>query len=146
MNSVDHMKHLIQLVESAEQLDEGTKSKMAAIGLAGLIVGANLPDDPSVIPYSDFGNPSSSSPQYNRTADKFKIESWNSVYHGNMASMAYQVNLNIIEPVRLVCRLYNSSNRVIGQTRPTKFSTGWKSITIDNTTGIDGVKVVCQEV
>jgi len=136
-------------MKSSEFIDEGAKSKMAAIGLAGLIVGANLPDDPSVIPYDEFGTSKPadrSHPQYNRTADKFEIESWNAVYHGNMANMAYQVNLNIIEPVRLVCRLYNSSNRVIGQTRPTKFSTGWKSITIDNTTGIDGVKVVCQEV
>ena len=142
------MRRLINLVESAqhEQLDEGAKSKMAAIGLAGLIVGANLPDDPSVIPYSDFGNPSSSSPQYNRTADKFEIESWNSVYYGNMANKAYQVNFNIKEPVKLVCRLYDSSNRVIGQTRPTKFTPGWKSIDINNTTGIDAVKVVCQEV
>ena len=139
------MKQMILLVESAEQLDEGVKSQMAAIGLAGLIVGANLPDTSNDKANVDKPSPyTTQAPQYDRTADKFEIVSWNEWQTGK--NYGYQINLNILKPVRLVCRLYDAYGNVIGQSGRTRFTPGPDRQLVRNESGRDAVRATCQEV
>ena len=130
-------------MKSSEFIDEGVKSKMAAAGLAGLIAGANLPDAPNNS--TTVNKPSSYSTQAQQTKiAKFEVESWHPWRKGQ--NYGYQVNLNILKPVRLICRLYDSSNRVVGQSGTESYGPGWARELINNETGRDATKLVCQEV
>ena len=74
MNDLDHMKHLIQLVESAEQLDEINFKKAAATALAvGSMAGADLSADPGAIP----GTEPEANPEYNIQADDTRVKKAN---------------------------------------------------------------------
>ena len=144
-------------MKSSEFIDEGVKSKMAAAGLAGLIAGANLPDAPNdstfpermtrsqnVDPNCSGSGCETKAQRDQKDKVKFEIASWHPWSRNE--TYGYQVNLNIIKPVRLICRLYDSSNRVIGQSGAVSYSPGFARELINNETGRRGTKVVCQEV
>ena len=144
-------------MKSAEFIDEGVKSKMAAAGLAGLIAGANLPDAPNdstfpermtrsqnVDPNCSGSGCETKAQRDQKDKVKFEVASWHPWRPGE--TYGYQVNLNIIKPVRLICRLYDSSNRVVGQSGTESYGPGWARELINNETGRDATKLVCQEV
>tara|TARA_R110001592_G_C12660053_1_gene702366 strand:- start:88 stop:525 length:438 start_codon:yes stop_codon:yes gene_type:complete len=144
-------------MQIAEIIDEGVKSKMAAAGLAGLIAGANLPDAPNDSTFPErmtrsqnvdpncSGSGCETKAQRDQKAKvKFEVASWHPWRTGE--TYGYQVNLNIIKPVRLICRLYDSSNRVIGQSGAVSYSPGFARELISNQTDRRGTKVICQEV
>ena len=129
-------------MQIAEIIDEGVKSKMAAAGLAGLIAGANLPDAPNNSTFPERMTRSQNVDQKDKV--KFEVASWHPWRPGE--TYGYQVNLNIIKPVRLICRLYDSSDRVIGQSGAERYNPGFARELISNQTNRRGTKVVCQEV
>lgn len=64
MNNVDNMKHLIQLIESAEHLDEIDFKKAAATAMAVGALAGGVNADPGAIP----GTEPEANPEYNAPA------------------------------------------------------------------------------